>query len=108
LKKFRRRRCGRAVAEAVKDSLFSLTGSRALWTRRPRADASKESNKTMRLQHLAVGFGLVTIAAAVAVTAAPAANGIFIPLFTYRTGPFAGSGIPIANGMADYFTRELL
>ena len=23
---------------------------------------------------------------------------------TYRTGPFAGSGIPIANGMHDYLT----
>jgi ABC-type branched-subunit amino acid transport system substrate-binding protein len=23
--------------------------------------------------------------------------------FTYRTGPFSGSGIPIANGIADYF-----
>ena len=26
----------------------------------------------------------------------------FVPLFTYRTGPFADSGIPIANGMHDY------
>ena len=25
-----------------------------------------------------------------------------MPLLTYRTGPFAGSGIPIANGMHDY------
>ncbi len=25
-----------------------------------------------------------------------------MPLFTYRTGPFAGSGIPIADGMHDY------
>ena len=25
-----------------------------------------------------------------------------MPLLTYRTGPFAGSGIPIANGMNDY------
>ena len=31
-----------------------------------------------------------------------AAKGIYIPLFTYRTGPFAGSGIPNANGMTDY------
>ncbi len=27
---------------------------------------------------------------------------IYVPLLTYRTGPFAGSGIPIANGMHDY------
>ena len=26
----------------------------------------------------------------------------FVPLFTYRTGPYANSGIPIANGMHDY------
>ena len=27
---------------------------------------------------------------------------IYVPLLSYRTGPFAGSGIPIANGMHDY------
>ena len=57
----------------------------------------------MGLKHLALGLAVVT-AAPIAITTAPAASGIFIPLFTYRTGPFAGSGIPIANGMADYFT----
>jgi len=29
---------------------------------------------------------------------------LFLPLLTYRTGPFAGSGIPIADGMRDYLT----
>lgn len=33
-----------------------------------------------------------------------AEESIFIPLLTYRTGAFAGSGIPIANGMHDYYT----
>src|SRR5664279_5490269 len=33
---------------------------------------------------------------------AGAADGIYVPLFSYRTGPFAGSGTPIVNGMADY------
>ncbi|HUV20815.1 MAG TPA: ABC transporter substrate-binding protein, partial [Gammaproteobacteria bacterium] len=27
-----------------------------------------------------------------------------IPSFDYRTGPYAPSGIPYANGFADYFT----
>src|SRR5438093_13762861 len=27
-----------------------------------------------------------------------------IPLLVYRTGPYAPSGIPIANGFVDYFT----
>ena len=35
---------------------------------------------------------------------AQAQDKIFVPLFTYRTGPFANSGIPIANGMHDYLT----
>ena len=34
--------------------------------------------------------------------AASAQESIYVPLLTYRTGAFAGSGIPIANGMADY------
>ena len=56
----------------------------------------------------------VMIAAlAILVAAAPAfgpssvaAQGkeIFIPLLVYRTGPYAPSGIPIANGFVDYFT----
>jgi branched-chain amino acid transport system substrate-binding protein len=53
----------------------------------------------MRLNYLALGLAAV-IAAPVATV--QAADGIFVPLFTYRTGAFAGSGIPIANGMSDY------
>jgi branched-chain amino acid transport system substrate-binding protein len=33
---------------------------------------------------------------------AQAQDSIYVPLLTYRSGPFAGSGIPIANGMNDY------
>ena len=35
---------------------------------------------------------------------AQAADQHYIPLLTYRTGAFAGSGTPNANGMHDYFT----
>ena len=55
----------------------------------------------MRLKHLALGLAVATALPIAAVTA-HAEEGIYIPLFTYRTGPFAGSGIPIANGMSDY------
>jgi branched-chain amino acid transport system substrate-binding protein len=54
----------------------------------------------MHLKHLALGLAVAI--APVAVSAAQAEDGIYIPLFSYRTGPFATSGIPIANGMADY------
>jgi branched-chain amino acid transport system substrate-binding protein len=33
---------------------------------------------------------------------AAAQDSIYVPLLTYRTGPYAGSGTPIANGMHDY------
>ena len=42
----------------------------------------------------------LTLAGAVA--PALAEDTIYVPLFTYRTGPFAGSGIPVADGMHDY------
>jgi branched-chain amino acid transport system substrate-binding protein len=32
------------------------------------------------------------------------AKEVFVPLLVYRTGPYAPSGIPIANGFVDYFT----
>jgi branched-chain amino acid transport system substrate-binding protein len=57
----------------------------------------------MRLKLLALGLAVATAAPA-AVTTAQAADGNYVPLFTYRTGPYAGSGIPFSNGMTDYFT----
>src|SRR6476619_2155999 len=71
-------------------------------TRRPFGPGGHEEI-AMRAQHVMLGL---TIAAALAVPAmapsAQAQDSIYVPLLTYRTGPFAGSGIPIANGMHDY------
>src|SRR5215203_1255197 len=50
-------------------------------------------------------FCLGTAAAVlVGAAAAPAfaQDSVYVPLLTYRTGGFAGSGIPIADGMHDY------
>jgi branched-chain amino acid transport system substrate-binding protein len=53
-------------------------------------------------------FGLLALAVMLgplaSVVPAQQAQGIFVPLLVYKTGPFAPSGIPIANGFADYFT----
>src|SRR6059036_611565 len=49
---------------------------------------------------------LVALAALVIVSPALVAaqpKDMFIPLLVYRTGPYAPSGIPIANGFVDYF-----
>ncbi len=53
------------------------------------------------------GWIIKGLAAALALAlAAPAfaEDSIYVPLFTYRTGPFAGSGTPVADGMHDYLT----
>src|SRR5690349_17542737 len=49
-------------------------------------------------------LGLVLAMGSAMAATAQAQDSIYIPLLTYRTGPFAGSGIPIANGMHDYLT----
>ena len=47
--------------------------------------------------------GAVVLAATVVGTVPTRAeDALYIPLLTYRTGPFASSGIPSANGMHDY------
>ena len=55
----------------------------------------------MRLKHLVLGAAAAGLIGASALVSQAAAE-TFVPLFTYRTGPFANSGIPIANGMHDY------
>lgn len=47
----------------------------------------------------------VALATGVLAELAPAEDrAVFIPSLAYRTGPYAPSGIPWANGFADYFT----
>jgi branched-chain amino acid transport system substrate-binding protein len=59
----------------------------------------------MKLKHLVLGTALAAmVGVSAAVTHAQAQDSIYVPLFTYRTGPFAGSGIPVANGMHDYLS----
>jgi hypothetical protein len=55
----------------------------------------------MALRRLALGAALLALAAGTAFQA-KAQDSVYIQLSTYRTGPYAGSGIPIANGMSDY------
>jgi branched-chain amino acid transport system substrate-binding protein len=58
----------------------------------------------MRLKKLVLGAAFAgVVGVSVPVSQAVAEDTLFVPLFTYRTGPFANSGIPIANGMHDYF-----
>jgi branched-chain amino acid transport system substrate-binding protein len=52
-------------------------------------------------RHLTVAALAATTFASLALPAA-AQDSIYVPLLTYRTGPFAGSGVHIANGMRDY------
>ena len=59
----------------------------------------------MKLSKLAVfGLGALTVFSGLFATQAVAQNEQFIPMLVYRTGPYAPSGIPVANGFRDYYT----
>ena len=54
------------------------------------------------------GKYLISLVALVAVmcplsTTSVAEDGLYIPMFTYRTGPFAPGGSKVANGLTAYF-----
>lgn len=55
----------------------------------------------MSFRTLALGTAAAVLMAAAALPA-KAQESIYVPLLTYRTGTFASSGIPIADGMSDY------
>src|SRR5947207_4081589 len=70
---------------------------------RHRVRRTNEGRNAMRLQHLVLGVAVAGLVSSSAlVSQAQAQDSIYVPLLTYRTGPFAGGGIPIANGMNDY------
>jgi branched-chain amino acid transport system substrate-binding protein len=47
--------------------------------------------------------GAAVVAAPMLAAPAAAQNEQFIPMLVYRTGPYAPSGIPVANGFRDYY-----
>lgn len=58
----------------------------------------------MKLRNLV----LAAVGAAVGLTGTAVINTVsaqeqFFPMLVYRTGPYAPSGIPIANGFRDYY-----
>jgi branched-chain amino acid transport system substrate-binding protein len=55
----------------------------------------------MRRIHLVLA-GFATLVGLLLVAPVLAQNELFIPLLVYRTGPYAPSGIPVANGYIDY------
>ena len=59
----------------------------------------------MRMKERAFAVATVmTLGLFAGVPGAQAEDTIFVPLLTYRTGAFSGSGTPIANGQHDYLT----
>jgi branched-chain amino acid transport system substrate-binding protein len=50
-----------------------------------------------------LGAAMVAMVSGAQMTSANAEESLFVPSLSYRTGPFAGGGIPNANGFADYF-----
>src|SRR5690606_3741851 len=68
-----------------------------------RLPARSNGRIDMKARQLLVAIACAGLLGAAALPApAQAQDSIYVPLLTYRTGPFANSGIPIANGMHDY------
>src|SRR6476661_8997050 len=64
---------------------------------------NRKGGRQMQLYHRLFGAAVAVVAGlSFALRSASAADCIFVPLLSYRTGPFAVSGAPIMNGMADY------
>ena len=57
-------------------------------------------------KNLVLGLAAMT-AALIAVSAARTEEGIYIPLMSYRTGPYSGAGAAIFNGMSDYLASSM-
>ena len=58
-----------------------------------------------KMKHLVLGLALGAMMGATALASkAQAGDSVYVPILSYRTGPFSVGGIPIANGMHDYFT----
>ena len=58
----------------------------------------------MKSRFLVLGASLVALLGDNQLTAtAQAQDSVYVPIFSYRTGPFSVGGIPIANGLNDYF-----
>ncbi len=55
----------------------------------------------MRLKTLILGVAATAMTVASTVNLAQSEE-LYVPSLSYRTGPFAGGGIPFANGFADY------
>ncbi len=53
---------------------------------------------------LATGAVIAATALTLQTGSVIAEDTLYVPSLSYRTGPFAGNGIPIANGFADYMT----
>jgi len=51
---------------------------------------------------LVLGAAAIAMVSGMQVTTASAEDTLYVPSLSYRTGAYAGGGIPIANGFADY------
>jgi branched-chain amino acid transport system substrate-binding protein len=57
----------------------------------------------MKFRLLVLGAGVAVTMGAGQFATAQAQDSVYVPILSYRTGPFSVGGLPIANGMHDYF-----
>src|SRR5262245_56506863 len=57
----------------------------------------------MKLKSLVLSAAAAATMAVAPAATAQAQDSVYVPILSYRTGPFSVGGLPIANGMHDYF-----
>jgi branched-chain amino acid transport system substrate-binding protein len=59
----------------------------------------------MKTRYLVLGTAVAAMLGATQLAGtAQAQDSVYVPILSYRTGPYSVGGLPIANGMHDYFT----
>jgi branched-chain amino acid transport system substrate-binding protein len=79
-----------------------IAGANGSLARAILANEAKEETNMKRLIRLSLATAAVAAATAVSVPATFAQDMIAVPNLSYRTGPFAATGIPLMNGQRDY------
>lgn len=84
-------------------SVFAQTAQAAQAAQAVTATPPRHGSRALAGIATAVALAVGALASVVALPAAAQEATQFIPVLSYRTGPYAPSGIPVANGTVDYY-----
>ena len=84
----------------MQERVPGLIVNRSYW----KSISKKEEKMKLKTLSLTALGAVVGLTSALAASSVYADGDQFFPMLVYRTGPYAPSGIPVANGFRDYYT----